>query len=310
MKNGGFDPEYTESEKQRLYDEIEAKINEKGAYAARRMYEIMFEGEAGAISKTGYMEDVPGIDPVSEYGYYKELISECPVIVYGVGNMDMPKLETAVTAMFKDIPRSVRPLTRTVQKEHHLISCVRKVVEEMEVQQGKLAMGYRANGFMSDRKRYSDLLLACEIFGSSPVAKLFMHVREKLNLCYDCSSQLSGALGSVFVYAGIDTKNLNTVLCAIDDMLCEVKNGEFDQSELDIAKKSIISAIRTGFDSPKYMIAFYISRLLAEVNDTPEALISRIEAATAEDVAAAAANMQLDTVYFLCGSKKAAEEQL
>ena len=308
--NGGFDPEYTENEKQRLEDEIKSLINEKGAYAAARMYEIMFEGGAGAIPKIGYAEDIPSIDPVGEYLYYKDLVSCSPVVVYSVGELKQNELENAVNGIFS---LSERKNVRSVKQGE--ITCpvhsgVRTEIEEMDVAQCKLAIGCRTGVLATDSEKYAHMLLANEILGASPIAKLFMYVREELGLCYDCSSRFSGALGAAFIYAGVDENDLKKALNAIKLTLNEVKKGDFTAEELEIAKRSLVSAIRSGFDSPRYIISFYLSRLLAGVEDTPDELARRIAYATAEDVVDAASSMEWDTVYVLCSDKKAAKERL
>jgi predicted Zn-dependent peptidase len=152
------------------------------------------------------------------------------------------------------------------------------------------------------------MLLMNEVFGTSPVSKLFMYVREELNLCYYCQSSYRSVLGALEVHAGIDQKNLHTALDAINEMLDAVRKGDFDDGELDAAKHSLISAIRTGSDSPRYIVTFMLARALCGVTDTPEALAERIASAERDDVCRAASRVEADTVYFLCGDKDAAEE--
>ena len=110
------------------------------------------------------------------------------------------------------------------------------------------------------------------------------------------------------MHAGIDQKNLRTALDAINEMLDAVREGDFDDVELDAAKRSLISAIRTGSDSPRYVMTFMLARELCGVTDTPEELAERIARAERDDVCRVARSVEADTVYFLCGDKNAAEE--
>ncbi|MBQ7010562.1 MAG: insulinase family protein [Clostridia bacterium] len=308
-ENGGFSPEYTQSEKLRLKDEIEAKINDKGEYAGRRLGEIMYGDGYGGISKLGYAEDLDGITATGAYLFYRGLVSRCPVHVYTVGGMTAEEAEYRVTTIFDGVERDCDGDIHAIRGHKRGVS-VKRVAEEMDVKQGKLAIGYRTSAVLSDGRDYASMLVANEIFGSSPVSKLFMHVREELNLCYHCGSAYRAVNGAVTVAAGIDCTKLSIVLEAIEEMLGEVQRGDFDDGELEIAKKSIVSGVRAGFDSARYIISFFIARELCGISDTPEALVARILDVSRDDVCRAARELSLDTVYFLCNDKKAAEEQL
>ncbi|MBE6641037.1 MAG: insulinase family protein [Ruminococcaceae bacterium] len=310
VDGGGFSPEYTKSEKQRLKDEIEAKINNKGAYAQRRLSEEMFGEGCGAISKLGYAEDLEEITPVGAYLFYRELVKTCPIHVYTVGSLEVQEAEYYATTVFDGVEREASEPILAHRFGTHARPEPRYVLEQMDVKQGKLAIGYRTSTCLSDAPDYAHMLIANEIFGVSPVSKLFMHVREELNLCYYCQSSYRSVLGAVTVSAGIDGKNIKKTLNAINEMLECVKNGDFDEGELEIAKKSLISAIRTGFDSPRYITTFMLARMLCGVDDTPEELWRRIAAAQREDVCRAARTVELDTVYFLCPDREEAEKLL
>ncbi|MBQ2734101.1 MAG: insulinase family protein [Clostridia bacterium] len=306
----GFIPEITKSEKMRLKDEIEAKINDKGGYAARRLAEEMFGSGCGALSKLGYTEDLEKITSIGEYLFYRDLVKTAPVHVYTVGSLDAEQAEYYVTSIFDGVNRDCAGELSTGPCGGEGRESTRFVVEQMDVKQGKLAMGFRTTAVLSDNAAYAHMLLMNEVFGTSPVSKLFTYVREELNLCYYCQSSYRSVIGALEVHAGIDQTNFRTALDAINEMLLAIRRGDFDDGELDAAKHSLISAIRTGADSPRYIMTFMLARELCNVTDTPEALAERIARAGREDVCRAARCVEADTVYFLCGDKKAAEELL
>lgn len=306
----GFLPEITKSEKSRLKDEIEAKINDKGGYAARRLSEEMFGDGCGALSKLGYVDDLEKITSIGEYVFYRELVKTAPVHVYTVGSLDAAQAEYYATSIFDGVNRDCAGEIKTQPCGASGRDQVRYVIEQMDVKQGKLAIGFRTKSVLSDNRDYAHMLLMNEIFGTSPISKLFVYVREELNLCYYCQSSYRSVIGALEVHAGIDQKNLRTALDAINEMLDAVREGDFDDMELDAAKRSLISAIRTGSDSPRYIMTFMLARELCGVTDTPEALAERIARAERDDVCRAAKSVEADTVYFLCGDKNAAEEIL
>ena len=50
--------------------------------------------------------------------------------------------------------------------------------------------------------------LMSALFGGTPHSKLFLNVREKLSLCYYCSSSYDRHKGIVMVQSGVEQKNI------------------------------------------------------------------------------------------------------
>lgn len=304
------DPATLESEKKHLADEIAAGINEKGAYARRRLYAAMFEGERAGIDPTGYREDLDAITPEGEEALYRSVLAAAPVEMFAVGDLSEETAKGYAEAIFGGAVRSPRDLPAAAPVPGKAPASLRTVLEEEEVQQARLAIGYRTRAVLAPDKAYSDFLLACEILGGAASSKLFMHVREELNLCYYCSSDYRGSLAAMFIYAGIDTANLKKTLEAVRREIDAVAAGEITDAELTAAKKTLRSAILAGLDSARYLVAYTLSRALAGFFEEPETLVARIEEATKADVAAAMRGISPDTLYFLSDHKALAEEAL
>lgn len=311
-ENGVFRCDYTESEKRRLADEIAAKINEKGTYAVRRLSEELFCGTPAAIPELGYAEDIPALTAKELSDFWRDTVTRRPVEMTFIGSSAPDRAQRTAEELFAGQSRTAaEPFLPSVP---HLLlpkNKERRVFETMDgLQQGKLVIGYRAPCTVSAERDYAAVLLANELYGGSPVAKLFLYVREKLNLCYSCSSSYRGILGAVLVYAGIDAKNLAPAYRAISEMLEKTGKGEFSSDELTIAKKSLCASILSGSDSPRFLSSFDLVRRLCGVSDTPRALSDRIASLTAEETAFAARQITPDTLYFLSGDKTAEEVRL
>ena len=74
VQNDGFKPEYLESEKKKLKQIIEGKIDNKRTYSFERCVEEMFKDEPYGLYKFGYVEDLEKITPQNLYQYYKESV--------------------------------------------------------------------------------------------------------------------------------------------------------------------------------------------------------------------------------------------
>ena len=181
-----------------------------------------------------------------------------------------------------------------------------RVTEPMPVSQGKLAMGFRtgvcADG--SDDRAVAAAVVLNEIFGGAPASKLFMNVREKMSLCYYCSSAYNRYTGILTVSAGIETKKRDVAEKAILDQLESIRAGKISQTELLAAKSSLENAYRQIDDNPFELQSFYGSRSLFGLREDVEESRRRIAAVTKDEVVALARKVLCDTVFFVEGTKK------
>ena len=178
---------------------------------------------------------------------------------------------------------------------------MKEIVEGQPVQQGKLSLGFRTGLTEADGGR-AVMLMLNDIYGSGPVSKLFMNVREKLGLCYYCSSAMDLIKGTMMVNCGIDPAKKEIAQAEILHQLDEIRQMHITDAEFDAAKKSLRSAIRQVYDEPSSMEMWWLGRMLSGRDTSPEDEIDRIEGVTKADVASAAQKIQLDTVYFMNGT--------
>ena len=136
-------------------------------------------------------------------------------IIY-VGNADPERLHTALSPILTDyhpteVVRSTTEVIRRSSKHRYLNEkCVGK--------QGNLIMGFRTGTVLADGD-YPKMALLNELLGGSATSMLFMNVREKLSLCYYCSSFVEAIKGVLFVRAGIDNSNYQA---ARDEILRQI----------------------------------------------------------------------------------------
>ena len=167
--------------------------------------------------------------------------------------------------------------------------------------QGKLAMGFATPITLRD-KDFVPMQIFNTIFGGGMISKLFMKVREEMSLCYDIHSSYHGSKGIVTVSAGIDCDKDAQVRQEVLLQLQACQEGNFTQEELSAAKQALLSQLRSTHDSPGAIEGYYATSALSGLPLSPEDYAKAVEAATPEDVAAAAKTIQLHTVYFLRGA--------
>lgn len=301
FENGLLKKEYVESEKVNLCDAIRAEINDKRVYARKKLFEIMCKGEPLSVSAIGKCENVEKITPTSLTEFYKTEFSKCPVEIFFVGNCNENELIQTVKESFAKYKRASVPYAVPFVRED--AENVRREVEEMSVNQGKLAMGFRT-GASNSKKNTSIFRVFNEIFGASPTSKLFMNVREKLHLCYYCSSAFIAANGIMHISSGVKVGDEKKAEDEILSQLLEMQKGNFSDKDIIEAKTSIRSNYMSSKDDPDSITAFHYAQIVrGEEIEEIEETIRKCESVTKEQIVEIANTVKLDTVYFLKGTK-------
>lgn len=310
LVDGGFDEELLSVEKNQLEKEINSIINNKNAYLKKKCTEAMCAGEKYGINADGEIEDIPAADGKNLYEFYCQLLKTARIEVFfnGEGNAE-------------DISKKFKDVFSLIEKREPIKLCdnyvtgkakdtVLELTEEMPVSQGKLAIGFRTGVSINDDDAVS-LTLLNEIFGASPVSKLFMNVREKLSLCYYCRSVPDSYKGVMFVLSGIESENRDKAFNAIMKELSDIKEGKITDDETEAARLSVLTAYKTLDDNPSAICSWYLSRIICDNFEEPSDIIEKVKAVTRENVVAVAKKIKLDTVCFLkgTGTDKGTEEE-
>ncbi len=298
MENGSFLADYVESEKEKLIDDIAAQINDKRRYAALRLTEEMFAGDPYGISELGTIEEVDAVTAASLTEAYHKLLKTARIEIFAVGNFDENALTEGFSSLFGAVKRDYMPLpeARLMRGARELVKVVR---ESQNVTQGRLSLGFYTGTSVTDPDFHVAQMMNA-VYGSGAVSKLFMNVREKLSLCYDCHSSLNGQKGYMTVHAGIEFQNEEKALSEILLQLDEMKNGKITEEELLGARMGLLDACGRVGDSAGNLLNWYFSGLMNGKLISPEEKKVLIESVTAEDIMKKAAAIRLDTHYFLC----------
>jgi predicted Zn-dependent peptidase len=263
----------------------------------------MCKGEVYAISPLGNKEILSGITAKSLYEFYRNAVRENRIeFLYTGEAVYFDKIYDCLCEVFKNSDRCYKPFKNECYIKKSAEN-TREIIEDMPVNQGKLSIGMRT-GITNTSDDIAPLIVANEIFGGSPNSKLFMNVREKMSLCYYCSSGLDAVKGLMFVNAGIETENFDVAKEAIFKQLDAVKRGEFTDEEFDSAVASLVNGYKSVSDSVTSLEAWYMSRIFRDEDDTPESRMEQVLKVTPEEVKAAAAKISPEVVFFLRGTLK------
>ncbi len=298
-EKGGFLPAYTEREKKNLLDAIEAKKNNKASFAVRSAMRLFLEGSRIWPDEWGSEKSVKKQTPVSLFRQYRSLLRSSPFEIFYIGRRSANSVLARLRPLF-DYPRDHRPVLLSPCKMPRRPT--RSVEEEGKQDQSHLVLCFRASSPVSTPASRR-LAFFSTVFGGSPYGKLFRELREKKSLCYQCDSISFPAIGALLVYCGIDAAKKEEAVSVILSQLDDMKKGRITPKEIGDAKKAYSTAFSALSDSPSALEDWYFSSLLIGSGERPEQTRDRILALTAEDLAAEARSLKLDTIYFLKGKQ-------
>ena len=296
-KGGRLLEDYVDSERENLVDLIRSDINDKRVYAARRLMEEMCREEPYGVSRIGRARDVERISLQKLNKHYKEILPAARLELFYCGSADEQRVAGAFTRAFAAMPRRGEafpsPTTRRPAPEMY-----RVVVEELDVTQGKLCLGFR-----TDSADIPASMLMNAMFGGSSNSKLFLNVREKLSLCYYAGSAFHRLKGIITVSSGIECRNYDRAVEEIFAQLDALREGRWEDWELEGALQSLLSGLRSMEDSAGSLEDYTLGQAAVGGDETLEGLAAALRQVTPQRIRDAARAVKPDTIYFLKGKE-------
>ena len=321
VENNGFKPEYIESEKKKLKQIIEGKIDNKRAYSFERCIEEMFKNEPYGLYKYGYVEDLEKITPQNLYEHYKEFIKKCKIDIFVSGNLDgnEQKQQCNDTETEKSLNQmQANPICKIIESNKHIQELAPRnpeyivnkekseiipkreentIEEKMQVGQGNLVIGLSSNSQMENEKYVMSVYNA--ILGGGANSKLFQNVREKNSLAYTAGSTFRRQKNTIFIRCGIEIENYQKALDTIKEQIEDMKNGNFTEENMENAKKLIVSSIKGISSEQDTEITYYYGQELSDSFSTLDEYIEKINNVNKQNVEELAKEIWVNTVYFL-----------
>ena len=300
VQNDGFKSEYVESEKKKLKQIIDGKIDNKRTYSFERCVEEMFKDEPYGLYKFGYVEDLEKITPQNLYQYYKELIKKCKIDIFVSGNLKDTDINNLIenNAEIKALEARTPEYVENKENSEKIPVREEKVVEEkMQVGQGNLVIGLSSNSQIENEKFVMSVYNA--ILGGGANSKLFQNVREKNSLAYTAGSTFRRQKNTIFIRCGIEIENYQKALDTIKEQIEDMKNGNFTEEDIENAKKLIVSSVKGISSEQDTEITYYYGQELSDTFTTIDDYVTKINNVTNSNIEEVAKEIWINTVYFL-----------
>lgn len=288
----GFNEDIFRLSKKEILDIIDSSFNNKREYTLIKAREIAYKGEPAQNGGNGTREAVEAVTPLSAYTAYKKLLETAQIEIFYVSPEEAPEVQETLKKKFAEIERNsqnyIFPAPSPLKSEPVLVT------EEYDVRQAKIAINFKY-----DIDDVDAVHLMCVIFGGTPVSKLFMNVREKLSLCYYCACRMSEFKKTITVDCGVERANIEQATAEIMNQLDEIRKGNITDEELQSAILALENSYTSFGDTPDSYYSWYFGCFCRNEYISPQEHFERLLAVTKERIAAAAANVQLDSTYHM-----------
>ncbi|MGB4177769.1 MAG: pitrilysin family protein, partial [Halanaerobiales bacterium] len=281
LLNPLFTEEFFQQEKEFIIKEIKSIINDKYSYSLNRCFQEMCAGEPFSIYKLGRIEDHEKLSRDQVFQQYQEVIKNNRILFFVIGDVDEKRVYEKINNSFNFRHQVVKDYNNTIIIND--VKGIKELEERLNVQQGKIVLGFRT-GITRKDDLYYPLLMYNGILGAFPHSKLFQNVREKESLAYYASSSLESTKGLLLITAGIDFANYDKTRDIILKELEKMRQGDFTEEEFQWTMKSLINSFESTADNNRGLLAHYLLGVINHKTETIKDSIDELGKLKKEDI--------------------------
>ncbi len=250
--------------------------------------EAVFGGHSVGRPVIGRAEVISSVGRRALASFHRDAYAADNIVVAAAGNIEHDRLAKLLAERLPETPpSSMRPRKPVARQPVARLRFQRKATEQYHVCLGALGLSRR------DERRFAASLLDA-ILGGSASSRLFQEIREKRGMAYavySFGSQYSDT-GQIGLYIGTREENLAECLEIAAHELADVADGNVRQGELERAKENLKGRMLLSLESTSNRMSRLGKSLLTETELLSlEELVERIDAVSADDVAALAAEL-------------------
>lgn len=294
-----FDSNAFKITKNILKEEIESIKENPNEYSLERLLEEMAPDTPLKLHNYGYIDDLEEVTEESLYEYYQHMLNSDIVDVFVIGNIDFSLTEEYIRKHFKIKTKKRFKFNHYI--EHKKFRNKYKIIkEQIDNNQSVLLLGYKLDKLTTFEREYV-LPIYSYILGGGADSKLFKNVREKNSLCYSISSRVRIVSNIMYISSGINAKDYDKALSIIKKQVQSMEKGDFDESDIEKAKITYISAYKEVNDSIYSIVNNYITHEYLDTDfiDEKEDKIIKV---TKQDIMKLIPKIHKEMVFFLEGT--------
>ncbi len=297
FENGTFSSSSVSLEKEMLKDAILSSINDKRSYAIDKAIKLSCKDEPFGVSSLGEVEDLDKITPETLKTRWQSLLSESAIEIFICSNAVNDNITSVFENAFKELDRKGNFTPKT---KYSPAITFNETTEQMNVTQTKLVLMFKSNCEIPENLATA-LSVMNTLYGGGAYSKLFTNVREKMSLCYYCSSISDRLKGIIVADCGTQNTDAERAKKAMLHEFEDIQNGNFTDEEFLNTKKALITSCKAVTDSVSGVLSWYLTSKITGRNKSPEQEIEELNNVTREDVIKVAKLFSLNLSYILTG---------
>ncbi len=260
LHNSKFDPKEMDRERGVIVEEINMYEDNPSFFIEEIFEDLLFQGSTLGKPIAGPREVIKNIKRQSLYQYYQKHYYHGNAVIGVAGNFSEAKIQTLLKKYFPVDKKKPRHKIQKVSK--FLQSQPRIKLVNRNLEQVQLILGFRT--IPSTDKRFMALQLLGNILGGTMSSRLFLHIRERMGLCYFIKAEVGGYedISSFTVHSGLNKDKIYEALTMIKEELDRLKRDGITAEELQKAKDNIRGRLILRLESPTSYLNFLASQEL------------------------------------------------
>jgi predicted Zn-dependent peptidase len=260
LHNSKFDATEMDRERGVIVEEINMYEDNPSFYVEEIFEDLLFQGSTLGKPIAGPREVIKTLKRQSLYQYYKDNYYNGNAVIGVAGNFSEAKMQTLLKKYFpvsKKQPRNKIKKVANFAQNQPRIKLINRNLEQVQ-----LILGFRT--IPSTDKRFMALQLLGNILGGTMSSRLFLHIRERMGLCYFIKAEIGGYedISSFTVHSGLNKDKIYEALTMIKEELDRIKKDGITADELQKAKDNIRGRLILRLESPTNYLNFLASQEL------------------------------------------------
>lgn len=300
-KDNEFYEEELDKAKNKLKISIDESLNKVEAYSSIKLDNIIDDEKKFKATIYKYKDEIDKVTVRDLYNHYEKVIKSKRPIVFAIGDIDSEFINV-LNSNLNDSEIITNIDTNYINGFENIKDDVKEVQESKNFSQSILKVAYKVKDY---KKSDAPILSLINFMLSSQSSKiLYDYLRYENPLCYVCNSTAYMNYGVLIINVQIYREKKDLALEQIKNVMEKLKNEEFVDKYLENVKdRKRINLIRRQ-DSIYCILDDFMDNYLDNRMPLDEEY-EIIKDLTSKDIVNLVNRLQLDTIYYLEGTRDA-----
>ena len=237
------------------------------------------------------------VDQNSMTQVYQQLIQQDQLKIYVIGDFHESVFDQVIGHVFNDyVPSQNRDDIQLSLPFNHDGSLI-EWVDYDDVSISRVYLGYHII-VERNTKEADTIELLSRIIGGDSQSKLFMTIREEMQLVYMIYSSYLYEINTLMIHFESEAKDENVAIDRIKEIILKISNGDISEDEIQRAKRSQIKSYRSVSDSLYGLLKLNINEdIMKNSSFNLDDRIKAVESVTKEDMIKLAQKLSLSHLY-------------